>query len=183
MNNWQLDYRYCDKIVTANGCNKTTRTITIMWCQQRPGFPVTWVQLRFYHNTDHSQYHKQFSNGITLSWVAVFGMESMCPNYTLRTTKLFGGILVSLHPSVCPSVRPSIRPSDRSASRVCSVALQFWIDLFLIFIYTLSNNFRRCDVCKVYCKIEQFKIWHFFIICNFDFVFFWLESDVNQYSG
>ena len=41
------------------------------------------------------------------------------PSYTPRTTKLLGGILVSLRPSVCPSVRPSrVRP----ASRVRSVA-------------------------------------------------------------
>ena len=33
------------------------------------------------------------------------------PFWIYYTTKLLGGILVSVRPSVCPSVRPSVRPS------------------------------------------------------------------------
>ena len=43
-------------------------------------------------------------------------------SYTPRTTKLLGGILVSLRPSVRLSVCPSVRPSVRPACRVRSVS-------------------------------------------------------------
>ena len=43
-------------------------------------------------------------------------------DYTPRTTKLLGGILVSLRPSVRLSVCPSVRPSVRPACRVRSVS-------------------------------------------------------------
>ena len=53
------------------------------------------------------------------------GLNSAVPMehnyYTPRTTKLLGGILVSLRPSVRPSVCPSVRPSVRPACRVRSV--------------------------------------------------------------
>ena len=51
--------------------------------------------------------------------------------YTPRTTKLLGGILVSLRPSVCQSVRPSVRPSVPPAVSALS-QLQFRMDSFHI---------------------------------------------------
>ena len=77
-----------------------------------------------------------------------------------HTTKLLGGILVSLHPSVRPSVRP--------ASRVRSVVPTVLVGS-ISYLYILSSNFTRCVVCKVFCKI-----WQFFKTCNFDCVLFWL---------
>ena len=47
-------------------------------------------------------------------------------NYTLRTTKLLGGILVSLRPSVRLSVRPSVRPS-RMSCPLCNIYSSGWI--------------------------------------------------------
>ena len=64
------------------------------------------------------------------------------------TTKLLGGISVSLRPSVRPSVRP--------ASRVRSVAPAVLVGS-ISYLYILSSNFRRCVVCKVLCKILKFE--------------------------
>ena len=64
--------------------------------------------------------------------------------YTPFHTKLWEGILVSLHPFVCPYAHPSIC----ATSRVCSVALVGSI----LYLYILSSNFRRCVACQVSCK-------------------------------
>ena len=69
--------------------------------------------------------------------------------YTLRSTKLKGRILVS----PCPSIRLSIRPSvDRIVS--APYLLQYSLDPF--HIYILSNNIRRCVVCKFFLKVWSF---------------------------
>ena len=77
-------------------------------------------------------------------------------NYTPRTTKLLGGILVSPRPSVRPSVRQYVRPSVRPAFRVRSVAPTVLVGS-ISYSYILSSNFRRCVACKVYCKISKFE--------------------------
>ena len=69
-----------------------------------------------------------------------------------HTTKLLGGILVSLCSSVCPSICLSVSPS-RILCLLCSAYRSCWI--YFIFIM-LSSNFRRCVTCKVYCKISKF---------------------------
>ena len=87
-------------------------------------------------------------------------------NYKSHTTKSFGGgggILVSLHPSLCPSVHPSIRP----ASRIRSVAPTVLVGS-ISYLYISSSNFRMCVTCK------SWLFGNFLNFCNFDFVLFWL---------
>ena len=58
-------------------------------------------------------------------------------HYTPRTTKLLGGILVSLRPSVRLSVRPSLRPSvcpSRLPCPLCNIYSSGWI------LYILATN-------------------------------------------
>ena len=50
----------------------------------------------------------------------------------------------------------SLRPSVRPASRVRSVALTILVGS-ISYLYFLSSNFRRCVVCKVYCKISKLE--------------------------
>ena len=59
-------------------------------------------------------------------------------------------------------------PSVRPVSRVYSVAPTVLVGS-ISYLHILSSNFRRSVACKVYCKIFLF-----FLICNFDFVLFWL---------
>ena len=40
------------------------------------------------------------------------------------------------------------------------------------YLHILSSNFRRCVACDICFKIQKF--WQILLICNFDFVFFWL---------
>ena len=61
--------------------------------------------------------------------------------YTPRTTKLLGGILVSLRPSVCPSVRPSVCP----ACRVCSVTSTV-LDGFFPYYPQMITTMRGCVI-------------------------------------
>ena len=78
-------------------------------------------------------------------------------HYTPRTTKLLGGILVSLRPSVHP------------ASRVRSVAPTVPVSCV-----------------KFLAKFQNLNFWQFFKICNFDFVFWlgiWCESLVWVIMG
>ena len=97
--------------------------------------------------------------------VRAFGMNPNAAHYTPHTTKLLGGILVS--------VRPSVRLFVRPASRVHCVAPTDLIGS-ISYLYILSSNFRRCVACKVSCKILKFVKKFFCKICNFDFVLFWL---------
>ena len=82
-------------------------------------------------------------------------------NYTLRTTKLLGDILVSLHLSGWPT--SSVRP----------VAPTVLIGYFS-YLYILSRNITRCVICNVSCKFKNLNFSHFLKICYYDFVFFWL---------
>ena len=87
----------------------------------------------------------------------------------------------SVRPSVRPSARPSVRPS-----RIRSVAPTVLIGSNS-YLYILLSNFRRCVACKVSCPISKFEFWHFFKMCNFDFVLFllgvWCESLVWVIMG
>ena len=92
-----------------------------------------------------------------------------CWLYSLHN-KVVGGYIAftpSIHPSICPSIRPT--------SRVRSVVPTVLVGS-ISYLYILSSNFRRCDACKVACKILKLKFLavFFFQICNFDFVLFWL---------
>ena len=77
------------------------------------------------------------------------------------------------------SIRLSVRPSVPRPSRVCpascvrSVAPTVLVGS-ISYLYILSWNFRTCVVCKVSCKIAKFQVLAIFLICNFDFVLFWL---------
>ena len=90
--------------------------------------------------------------------------------YTPRTTKLLGGILVSL----CPSVRPSV-PHPVSALW----CLQFWLDLF-----DVNNLIKQLQkVCRVQSFLQNFKIWilgNFFKFVIFTLCCLDLGSDVNH---
>ena len=63
--------------------------------------------------------------------------------YTPRTTKLLGGILVSLRPSVRLSVRPSVRPS-RMPCPLCNIYSSGWI----LFILGTNDHYHE-RVCRV----------------------------------
>ena len=88
--------------------------------------------------------------------IALIWKVDIC-KYTTRTTKLLGGILVSLRPSVRLSVRPSVRP----ASRVRSVAPTVLVGS-ISYLYILSSNFRRYVACKVSGKFSKFVFLAFF---------------------
>ena len=66
----------------------------------------------------------------------------VCHNYTLYTTKLLGGILVS-----------------HISCRLCNAYSSGWIHFIFI-----SSNFRRCVTCKVYCKVSKFEFLAIFLI-------------------
>ena len=96
-------------------------------------FPDMWTIVT---NVFAYSHHNQWLCGISCSNALEIPLchYNMIPSYTPRTTKLLGGILVSLRPSVrplrsnspktsvCPSVRLSVRPSVRPACRVRSVS-------------------------------------------------------------
>ena len=91
------------------------------WFLASPGHQQPWYRLcriNVYHNVSHKDY------------------------YIPRTTKLLGGILVSLRPSVRPPVRPSV-PTVLVRS--------------ISYLYILSSNFRMCVACKVSCKISKLE--------------------------
>ena len=102
-------------------------------------------------------------------------------NYTPRTTKLLGGILVSLRPSVRPSVCPSVRPSrlpcplcniyssgwilsiwatnDHYHERVCRT--QWPVTLTYIFKVIRPWLWKLCPLCGVYSSgWILFYVWH-----------------------
>ena len=80
---------------------------------------------------------------------------------------------IGFTPSVCPSVSTFVRPSVLPAFRVHSVLPTVLVGSISYFDI-LSSNFRRCVACKVSCKISTFGFLAIFLICNFDFVLFWL---------
>ena len=111
----------------------------------------------------------------TIWFLKVVALHSLTGNYTLRTTKLLGDILVwgvyCFH-----SVRPSIRPASRVRSVVPTVLVGS-----ISYSYILSSNFRRCVTCKVSCKIS--KIWifgYFFKFVTLTLSCIDLGSDVNH---
>ena len=66
-------------------------------------------------------------------------------------------------------------PFARPSSRVRSVAPTVLVGSISC-LYILSSNFRRCVLCKGSCKNSDVKFLAFFLICNFDFVLFWLGN-------
>ena len=68
---------------------------------------------------------------------------------------------------------PSDSLSVRAASCVRSVAPIALVGS-ISYLHILLSNFRRCVMCKVCCKILKLEFLEFFLICNFDFVLFWL---------
>ena len=71
------------------------------------------------------------------SVITIFG-DPKLSNYTPQTTKLLGGILVSLRPSVHPSVRPSVPP--RRVGSVTSTVL----DRFFPYYPQMITTMRGC---------------------------------------
>ena len=69
--------------------------------------------------------------------------------YTLRSTKVKGGILVSPCLSVCPSIC-----GQNHVRSVSSTILAGSIS----YLHILSGNFRRCVASKVFFKIEKFEV-------------------------
>ena len=89
-------------------------------------------------------------------------------DYSPCATKLLGGILLSLHPSVCPSIRPA-----SCMCLLCSTYSSGW--LHFIFIHLIK---QLQEVCCVWSFLQNFKIWifgNFLEIFSFDFVLLWLE--------
>ena len=119
------------------------------------------------------------ASSLLLITYALFYWNKTFPTRTSRTRDATNNVII---PSVHLSVRQSVRLSVCSASRVCSVAptVLVWS---ISYLHTLPSNFRRCVACKVFCKILKFEVLAFFLICNFDFVFVWLGSDVNHQYG
>ena len=81
------------------------------------------------------------------------------------------GILVSRRPSVCSPVCPFVRPSvDKIVSAL--YLPQFLPDPFhdCTSYQATSEGVSRV---KVFVKFQNLNFWHFFGICNFDFVLLW----------
>ena len=76
-----------------------------------------------------------------IDWTMKLGI-----NYTPRTTKLLGGILVSLRPSVCPSVCPSVRPSVRPSRMPCPLCHIYSSGWILLILGTNDHYHER--VCR-----------------------------------
>ena len=91
-----------------------------------------------------------------------------------------GGVLASLR----PSVRPSVRPSSRIWCPLCSAHSSGWIHF--IFMHLIKQHQKVCHIQSSF-KMSRFEILVFFLICNFDFVLFWLgiwcESLVRVIMG
>ena len=88
--------------------------------------------------------------------------------YPTPSWSCYGGILVSLHLSVCPFVCPSFRPASRVRSVGPTVLVGF------IHIYTSDQaTSENVSHVKFLAKFWNLNVWQFFSICNFDFVVFW----------
>ena len=59
-------------------------------------------------------------------------------------------------------VRPSVSPSVHTASGLRSVAPTVLVGS-ISYLPILSNNFRRCVVLKVFCKISKFEVMAIFL--------------------
>ena len=75
----------------------------------------------------------------TFVHVCTIHFRILCPPHN----EVFGGILVSLRPSVCPSVCPSVRPS-RIPCPLCSAYSAGWIHV--IFIQLIEHLQKVCRV-------------------------------------
>ena len=99
---------------------------------------------------------------ICFVWVMHVCISKPDHNYTPRTTKLLGGILVSLRPSVCPSVRPSVRPS-RLPCPLCNIYSSGWILSILA-----TNDHHHERVCRT--------LWPLTLIYIFKVIWPWLRK-------
>ena len=68
----------------------------------------------------------------------VYTTPDCCHHYTPRTTKLLGGILVSLRPSVRPFVRLSVRLS-RLSCPLCNIYSSGWI----LSILAINDHYHK----------------------------------------
>ena len=131
--------------------------------KQEPGHRQPWYWWSSY-GVLRNQHFKCTASG----WNRVISFE-LC-YYTPRTTKLLGGILVSLRPSVRPSVRLSVRLS-RLPCPLCNIYSSGWIlsilatndhyhervcrtqwPLTLTYIFKVIRPWLRksCPLCSVY---------------------------------
>ena len=133
-------------------------------------------------------------------------------NYTPRTTKLLGGILVSLRPSVCPSVRPSRMPcplcniyssgwilsilgtNDHYHERVCRT--QWPLTLTYIFKVIWPWLRKSCPLCSIYSSgwilfhilaqmiiIIRGYVGLYVFLRKFEFLtFFGLDFEIKEYT-
>ena len=77
----------------------------------------------------------------------------------------------SVRLSLCPSVHPSVHPSC-ILCQLCSTYSSGWIHF--IFIHLIKQLQKVCSVQRFLKKLKHCDFCHFFLICNFYFVFFWL---------
>ena len=91
------------------------------------------------HITVLLQYYSAESYLLCLWWFIHIKRGALVLQLYPRTTKLLGGVLVSIRPSVRPSVHPSVRP----ASCVRSVASRVLVGS-ISYLYILSSNTRSC---------------------------------------
>ena len=84
-------------------------------------------------------------------YIQLGGVMMWCDDiYTPAEWSCWGGILVSLRPSIRPFVRLSVRPASRARSVTPTVLV-----VSISYLYILY--FRRCFTCKVSCKISNFE--------------------------
>ena len=142
-------------------CMHTTpHSIMAWWCipvfiASCSASEMRWIDIisRYYGHDFSLKYSKGFLGLVTsykqgLVTLILLTTEVSVPGkicsyyYTHHATKLLGGILVSL--------RPSVRLAGHPASRVRSVAPTVLVGPFS-YLYILSSNPRRCVACKVSC--------------------------------
>ena len=115
----------------------------------------------------HHQLNQQLScplvpNGVT-SWQWGYFSFITWKYFWWRTTKLLGGIVVS--------VRLSARPSDCPSRILCPLCSAYsfgWIH-FIFHIYTSYQATSECVSCvKFLAKFQSLNFWQFFKIGKFD---------------
>ena len=106
-----------------------------------------------------------------LNWPSGRTESNITLLYPLLQRSWKGGILVSPCPSVRPSVRLSVCPPvDKIVSAL--YLQQYSLDPFHICTSYQATKEGVSRVMPV-SKFKNLKFWGIFLICNFDFVFFW----------
>ena len=138
-----------------------------------------WVPVELYgfgRQSKHSCLEDRANCHGSLAWQIVLIFDTVIlhfipvplGHYTPRFNEVergYSGITLS----VCLSVRLSVCGQNR----VRSVSSRIFIGS-ISYLHILSSNFRRCVACNARFKIKKIEILANFLICNFDFVFFWL---------